>query len=303
MFPYKDAFAVYKAFYRQPDRRGLFKPLGRKKIEYADVFPLIYTMIRTARQENYGHIRHLVVDEMQDYTPVQYAVLRRLFSCKMTILGDSNQSVNPFSSSSLPTIHSVFPEADSLELCKSYRSTAEITEFAQNISRNDKLVPVARHGLPPRVISCADHQGHEAQILRLIAQHGNSEHRSLGIVCKTVAQARSLYRALSEAGVALTFLDYDSAAFSGGIVITSAHISKGLEFDTVIVPDVDDANYANEMDRCMLYIACTRAMHELHLTHDGRLSRFLAFAEESESCLGVTDVETAGFAIAEARAG
>jgi len=280
MFPYKDAPAMYKAFYSDPARRGLFKPFGRKKIEYADVFPLIYTMIRTARQENYGRIRHLLVDEMQDYTPIQYAVVRDLFSCKMTILGDSNQSVNPFSSSSPSTIHSIFPEADCLELRKSYRSTTEITDFAQHISRNDKIIPIERHGLPPQVSACADQKDQEARILTLIERHWRSEHRSLGIICKTTDQARKLHRALSEAGIELTFLDYDSTEFAGGIVITSAHISKGLEFDTVIVPYVNDANYTNEMDRCMLYIACTRAMHELHLTHDGPVSRFLEFAAE-----------------------
>lgn len=290
MFPYKTALAVYKAFYRDPARRALFQRLGPKKIEYADVFPLIYTMIRTDRQQTYGRIRHLVVDEMQDYTPVQYAVLRELFSCDMTILGDSNQTVNPFSSSSLSTIRSVFPDADCLQLCKSYRSTAEITEFAQNISRNDKLIPIARHGRPPRITACADQR---AQILTLIEQHANSDHQSLGIVCKTVAQAEALNRALSAAGVELTCLDYDSTAFVGGIVLTSAHIAKGLEFDSVIVPYADDETYANEMDRCMLYIACTRAMHELHLTHEGRLSRFLEFAEETAGPSGVDDAEQA----------
>lgn len=293
MFPHKDALAMYKAFYQDPARRGMFEPIGRKKIEYADVFPLVYTMIRTSRQENYGHIRHLLVDEMQDYTPIQYAVLRELFSCRMTILGDSNQSVNPFSSSSLSTIHDIFPEADCLELCKSYRSTAEITDFAQNISRNDKLVPIARHGLPPQVLTCTDRRDQQARILTLVEQHSRSDHRSLGIVCKTVAQARTLCRALSEAGVELTFLDYDSTAFAGGIVVTSAHISKGLEFDVVIVPNVDAENYANEMDECMLYIACTRAMPELHLAHDGPLSHFLEFSQEPQSRLGVDGAETA----------
>nr|WP_201749020.1 3'-5' exonuclease [Micromonospora acroterricola] len=287
MFPHKDALAVYKAFYSHPARRGLFKPLGRKKVEYADVFPLIYTMIRTSRQESYGRIRHLLIDEMQDYTPIQYAVVRELFSCRMTILGDANQSVNPFSSSSPSTIRSIFPEADCLELRKSYRSTTEITDFAQHISRNDKIVPVERHGRPPQVIACADQKGQQAQILALIEQHRNSEHQSLGIICKTIAQATTLYQALAEAGVELTLLDYDSAEFAGGIVITSAHLSKGLEFDTVIVPQVDDTNYANEMDRCMLYIACTRAMHELHLTHDGPVSRFLTFAGQPRGDLGV----------------
>ncbi|GAA4874753.1 HelD family protein [Saccharopolyspora cebuensis] len=282
LFPHKDAFALYKAFYRDPARRHLFKPRGRKWIEHADVFPLIYTMIRTSRQDGYRHIRHLVVDEMQDYTPIQYAVLRELFSCGMTILGDSNQSVNPFSSSSLPTIHDIFPEADCLELRKSYRSTVEITDFAQHISRNDKLVPVERHGPPPRVVACADQPDQEARILALIEQHHDSSHRSLGIVCKTVAQAKALHRALAEAGVELTCLDYDSTAFAEGIVITSAHIAKGLEFDAVIIPHADAENYTNDIDRCMLYIACTRAMHELHLTHAGPVTRFLEGAGERD---------------------
>ncbi|WP_007024412.1 ATP-binding domain-containing protein [Saccharomonospora iraqiensis] len=82
-------------------------------------------------------------------------------------------------------------------------------------------------------------------------------------------------------GIELTFLDYDSTAFSAGILVTSAHIAKGLEFDAVIVPEVDAENYANEMDKSMLYIACTRAMHELYLTHEGELSPHLAFAKEA----------------------
>lgn len=292
MFPHKDALAIYKAFYQNPARCGLFTPLGRKRLEYADVFPLIYTVIRTSRQETYSHVRHLLVDEMQDYTPIQYAVIRELFSCKMTILGDSNQSVNPFSSSSLSTIHSIFPEADCLELRKSYRSTTQITEFTQNITKNEKLIPIERHGPPPKIIACADQQDENSRILTLIERHTHSEHHSLGIICKTVAQAKTLHSALSKAGVELTLLDYDSTAFTSGIVITSAHIAKGLEFDTVIVTHADDTNYATETDKSMLYIACTRAMHELHLTHHGTRSRFLQFAQTRES--NIDHAETAG---------
>ncbi|MFV2084185.1 HelD family protein [Micromonospora sp. LOL_021] len=293
MFPHKDALALYKAFYSDPARRDLFKPLGRKKIEYADVFPLIYTMIRTARQENYGRILHLVVDEMQDYTPIQYAVIRELFSCKMTILGDSNQSVNPFSSSTPATIHSIFPEADCLELRKSYRSTIEITDFAQHISRNSKTIPIERHGRPPQIINCADPKDQESRVLALVEEHQRTTHRSLGIICKTAAQAEELHRALSAAGVELTFLDYDSTEFVGGIIVTTAHMSKGLEFDSVIVPNVSDANYSNDMDRSMLYIACTRAMHELHLTHHGPVSRFLRFSDARPGT-GTNDADAAG---------
>lgn len=281
MFPFPDAFAVYRAFYDAPSREGMFRLLGRKRIEYADVAPLLYTMLSTARHEGFDGIRHLLVDEMQDYTPIQYAVLRKLFTCKMTILGDANQSVNPFSSSTLETIHRIFPEADCLELCKSYRSTTEITEFAQNISRNDKLIPIERHGPTPRLIACDDPAEETARILHLIRAHERSQHQSLGIVCKTLGHARTLHAALEAAGVDLTLLDYDSTSFTGGTIVTSAHIAKGLEFDTVIVPNVDETTYATDVDRSMLYIACTRAMHELQVTHTGAASALLGCVSEA----------------------
>ncbi|WP_232108010.1 MULTISPECIES: helicase [Streptomyces] len=158
--------------------------------------------------------------------------------------------------------------------------------LAQRQPRPDRAARAAAAG------RCrADRKAQEAEILARIERHRRSEYRSLGIVCKTVAQ--ELYRTLSAAGVDLTFLDYDSTEFSAGTIITSAHIAKGLEFDAVIVPDGDDTNYATEMDKCMLCIACTRAMHELHLTHAGPVSRFLEFTKEPGSRLGVVDPETA----------
>lgn len=279
MFVDKDAITLYKAFYEHPERAEYFVPMGRKKIEYADVFPLVYTMLRTTRHHSpYRHIRHLLVDEMQDYTAVQYKVLRELFSCKMTILGDANQSVNPFSSSSAEIIGSIFPEAQCLELTKSYRSTTEITEFAQQIRRNDRLVPVQRSGTPPQIIAC-DHGDEEVQrVVELIKTFEASDHRSMAIICKTVSQAQELQQALSQAGCQTTFIDYGSELFTSGVVVTSAHIAKGLEFDAVVVPGVDAQNYVTEMDKSMLYIACTRAMHELNLTHHDQPSAFLDFA-------------------------
>lgn len=278
MFPYKDAAAIYRAFYNAPGRAGMLRPLPRGQWEHADVFPLIYTHLRTGRHDGYGHIRHLLVDEMQDYTPIQYAVLRHLFSCKMTILGDANQSVNPFSSSSLETIHRIFPEATCLELNKSYRSTSEITRFAQHISRNDKLVPIERHGPEPRIHATSNTDDEVEAIRAEIHAFHASEHQSLGIVCKTAPQAKALHAALLTAGVHAALLDYDSTTFTEGVVITSAHIAKGLEFDRVIVPHADATTYANDIDRSMLYIACTRAMHELALTYASARSPFLTFA-------------------------
>ncbi len=283
MFPFKDALALYRAFYDASDRQGLFQPTGKRRIEYSDVFPLIYTLLATTRHDGtktFESVRHFLIDEMQDYAPIQYAVVRQLFTCRMTILGDSNQQVNPFSSSSIDTMGRVFPDADLLELAKSYRSTTEITEFAQSISRNGRLVPVDRPGPAPSIVPCTDDAGEAAHIADVTARLLVRGHRSIGIITKTVDEARALHESLTAAGVDLTLLDYGSESFATGALVTSAHISKGLEFDAVIVPAANAATYATPMDKGMLYIACTRAMHELHLSHVGEPSEFLAFAAE-----------------------
>ncbi|MNC19722.1 Helicase IV [compost metagenome] len=108
-----------------------------------------------------------------------------------------------------------------------------------------------------------------AHINRLILRFRESEHHSLGIVCKTQNQAQSVYEALTSSHKDTFLLDFSSDKFHEGIVVTSAHMAKGLEFDQVIVPFCDAANYQTELDRSMLYIACTRAMHGLALTFCG----------------------------------
>ena len=119
---------LYRDFYHWLGREDLFRMQGNV-LEYADVFPLIYCKIRLEGMEPYHHVKHLVVDEMQDYTPIQYAVLSRLFPCKKTILGDASQAVNPYSSTAAD-IEKIFPQADVVKLTQSYRSTWEITQFA-----------------------------------------------------------------------------------------------------------------------------------------------------------------------------
>lgn len=289
MFPYKDALALYRAFYDDPGRREMFVPLARRKIEYADVYPLILTMLLTARHDAYDRVRHLVVDEMQDYTPVQYAVLRRIFACRMTILGDAHQTVNPFSSSSLETIRRIFPEADCLELCRSYRSTAEITALAQTVSRNEKLLPIERHGPRPTIHGFPDGAAQAAHIGDLVDRFRAGEHGSLGIITKTQAQAEQVHQDLVRSGREGTLLGYESTSFSVGVVVTSAHLAKGLEFDVVVVAFADADTYAADTDRGFLHIACTRAMHELHLTHIGQLSRFLRPAIGAGAAVGTHD--------------
>jgi DNA helicase-2/ATP-dependent DNA helicase PcrA len=275
MFPYKDALALYANFFKETDQKKLFKHKKGQPLAYEDVFPLIFTKLHFEKMKGYDKIEHLLVDEMQDYTPVQYAVIRKLFQCKKTILGDSNQSVNPYTSTSLEVINSIFDDAESVKLCRSYRSTMEITNLAQKISRNPDLIPVERHGQEPGIHVCESDKEEYKLIRKLIRDHNKSDYQSLGIICKTTRQAEKLYKSLAEKFDDLIYLDFDSREYQDGIIITSAHMAKGLEFDQVIVPHTSSHTYTTQLDRSLLYIACTRAMHKLDLTCHGQTTDFL----------------------------
>lgn len=275
MFQFSDALSLYKEFFNHIQKPEMFRLKQIKTLEFADVFPFVYLKMFFDSAESYYYVKHLLVDEMQDYTPIQYAVLSKLFKCKMTILGDSSQSVNPYSSSSLEEINKVFIEADCVELCKSYRSTFEITNFAQKIQKNKKLIPIERHGQEPTITQCTGTNDELDHLKQNIGDFINSNFGSLGIICKTQAQADEIYHVLKGSVKNISLLDGDSKEFKNGIIITPAFIAKGLEFDQVLIPFVCAQTYRTDLDKSMLYIACTRAMHKLDLTYSGTMTSFL----------------------------
>jgi DNA helicase IV len=114
-----------------------------------------------------------------------------------------------------------------------------------------------------------------AESRRQAAEFVSLDHNSLGIVCKTQKQAEKVVAALDKDGIRARLLDPSSAAFSGGITVCTAHLAKWLEFDRVFVPEASATTYHTPMDRNLLYVACTRAMHELVLTHTAEPSAFL----------------------------
>lgn len=274
MFPFKNANEIYANFYARNNQPHLYQKLEKNKLEYSDVFPLAYTKMFFEKVEDYGYVKHLLIDEMQDYTPIQYAVINQLFRCKMTILGDAYQAVNPYSAASIGKIRAVFENSKCVTLCKSYRSTIEIAEFAQSISPNPDIIPVERHGERPGVIGLVTNEEQMDAIRKLILEFRQSEYTNIGIICRTSKMADELYRNLQEIEGA-HLLDFSSTEFEDGIIITSAHMSKGLEFDQVLIPNVSDEEYQSEMDRKMLYVACTRAMHKLTLSYVGEISKWL----------------------------
>jgi len=272
MFTGNNDIQVYKDFFKWTNNPGMFKMRKGHALEYSDLAPLAYLHLALEGNGNQPcRVKHLLIDEMQDYSPIQYKVIQKLFPCRKTVLGDAGQSVNPYGSSTAETIQKSLTASEIMKLCKSYRSTFEITDFAQKIHPNAELEPVARHGEKPQILQFGSAVEELSGIMGLISTYRKSGYKSLGIICKTEQQAREMADMLKSYANDINFLSSQSSAFVQGIVITSAHMAKGLEFDEVIIPQMDERNYRSEIDESMLYVAVTRAMHRLTLTfHEAR---------------------------------
>jgi len=275
MLRFKSTLALYKDFFKVMKIPEKLVMCGKKTLEWPDVYPFMYFHAAFEGLKENQLIRHLVIDEMQDYTPAQYAVMNKLFQCNKTILGDFGQTINPNHMHSLKDFRTVYPNAEIVELYKSYRSTFEIITFAKRIQDVSTLEAIERHGDVPEIIRCSNSKDELVKIKEKIACFLNSKYVTLGIILKTNREAQSLYEFLSKE-YDVQLITANSDRFTKGISIASIRMSKGLEFDEVLIPSANTENYHTDFDRSLLYIACTRAMHRLTLTHTGDLTRLIA---------------------------
>lgn len=275
----KNTLALYKDYYKVIGIPHMFVMPAKKTLEWADVFPFLYLHAAFEGIKESGITKHLVIDEMQDYTPIQYAVINQLFSCQKTILGDFGQFLMPYHSHTLEDLQKIYEGAEFVKLRKSYRSTYEIMNFAMGIQNTASLEAMERHGEKPALLVCKNEQEEIKHLKKMIHNFQMGENASLGIILKTNKDAKVLYDLLS-GDYKLNLLSPDSGYFTGGVSITSVQMAKGLEFDEVILLHADRQTYSNDYDRSLLYIACTRAMHRLTLICTGELSPLIAQKEQ-----------------------
>lgn len=253
--------AIYKAFYEQlgEDQQFIFK---KQHFEFADVYPYLYCQLFFEGIKTYEAVQHFVLDEMQDYTPIQYAVLQKVFACKRTIIGDFSQALLPFETISKEAFGQLFTQLEYVELTTSYRSSYEISMYTQKFLQHVTIQPIARHGEAPQEIEYASID----EMIALIKNHSKNSYKTTAIICKTNADLVELEKMLTD--VPFTILDGDAQTFETGTLLTTIQYAKGLEFDAVIIPYVDSKHYETSFDCGLLYIACTRAMHQLTLLKD-----------------------------------
>ncbi|KPI55914.1 helicase [Clostridioides difficile] len=275
MLKIKNTLLLYKDFFKQMNISNMFVMPEKKTLEWSDVYPFIYIHAAYEGLQEDKVIRHIVIDEMQDYTPIQYAVINLLFKCKKTILGDFGQLVNPNHTHTLDDMKQLYDDGELVMLNKSYRSTFEIINFTKKIQDISSLEPIERHGEEPALLKCNNEQDEINKIKIEIEEFKKSDNATLGIILKTDNDAKAIYDVLREE-YSVHLISSESSSFTKGVSITSIKMSKGLEFDEVIVPSVNNKTYYSDYDRSLLYIACTRAMHKLKLTYVGTLTQLIS---------------------------
>lgn len=271
----KDALGLYRLFLRRTgDERMLHLP-AKNTVEWEDACALAFFQSAFDGWERFSDVQHLVVDEMQDLTPIQHRLVARLFPCEKTILGDIGQAVDPANGVTLDALARIYGGATVHRLMRSYRSTFEISQLAARVKPIAGIQAVRRHGEAPRIVACGDTQGVLDELDCVIAAFQASGRRTLGIVHKSNAVVQR-YGELLARRHDVHVITMDSTEFSAGVSLAPVTMAKGLEFDEVAVLDADDAQYCTDFDRNLLYVALTRALHKLTVLYRTRLTRFLA---------------------------
>ena len=233
-------------------------------VRYEDIVPIIYIRASMEGFRNYNEVKHILIDECQDYSPLFYEIIKKSFKgAAMTIMGDLNQRIDNYSNvKNREEILNIFDNAKVAVLAKSYRSTWNITNFTKKLLKNpEPIEAVERRGEEPKVHNNVENLGKELALA--IRNMEEKDFKSIAVIAKNKRECKRIYNILKEEKLSVNLLDSDTGEYKEGVNIIPSYLSKGLEFDGVIV--ADGANYNMEDESNLLYTICTRALHELEI--------------------------------------
>ena len=256
-----------------------FKNLNNDVLSYGDAVALSFLNLKLNTNNGYSEIRQIVIDEAQDYYPIHFEILNLLFpKSRYTILGDINQTIGKQENLSLyERVNKILCKKKStlITMDKSFRSTSEILEFSKKFLNDDfKINSFSRKGNPPIVHSSSTLAELKNNIINEIKTSIENNYKSIGLICKTEKEASLLYEILKDE-IQIKLIKSDSMATLDGTFIIPIYLSKGLEFDSVLILNTDKNTYSSKDDKNLLYIACTRALHRLSLFYTGEISPLL----------------------------
>ena len=254
--------------------------LNTQLLHYDDATALTYLSLKIYGTNEYKNIKQVVIDEAQDYYPLQYEIFKILFSnSKFTILGDMNQTLEKQEDLSLyEEISKILNKKKSslITMDKSFRCTNEILNFSLKfIEQSPEIKSFNRNGEEPKTYAVADQISLNKMIIAEVNACQELGYQSIGLICKTEKNALSLFEGLKDGQLDIQLIKNESVSDLRGVFIIPVYMSKGLEFDAVLICDTDSTNYNSEDDKKLLYIASTRALHRLNLFCSGVVSLLL----------------------------
>lgn len=254
--------------------------LKNKKFEFEDLSSLIYLKAKINGIDEYGKYKQIVIDEAQDYGEFTFFALKFILkNATFSIFGDLAQSIYQYRSIENweSVLNNTFRYQGEIQyLLKSYRTTTEIMDSANNITKYIKLntaKPVIRHGKKVSFIKYKEKNEQISLIKRILEQYKTQNYKTIAIICKNEEEAQELYIKLEMNDIKNITLN--DTEYNGGICIITSYLAKGLEFDGVIISNSGEEEYNSNkiIDMKLLYVAMTRPLHELTILYKNDITK------------------------------
>ena len=247
---------------------------GHKRLTENDLGGILYFKIKLEGIKISEEIKHVVIDEAQDYNQLQFMVIKELTKCtSLTIVGDSNQRIIPFHGK-LPMhdLKNILPQCNVQEfrLNTSYRSTVEIMEYANKYLRAEPIVPLVRNGELVTEKSISDKDELISYIVQKIEDFKSKSYENIAIISKDISETQKIYKLIKDIAK-VKIINNENAVYHSGIVVIPSYFAKGLEFDAVIMvldepcATADSLQSKYRQEDKLRYVMATRALHELHV--------------------------------------
>ncbi len=272
MYETRDCYVLYSRFLEKEGYRPLpHCQIEKRRLRYEDVYPVLYLKYTLYQCRNHHGIKHVVVDEMQDYSWLQYLLIHKMFPCRMTILGDKAQTMEDETQDVLKFLPKIFgKDIRKIVMNRSYRNTMEVAQYANHLTGIEDMELFERHGetVDERTFSSTE-EALETVLEKWLNRREEFETEALIFLTEREAEYAFLYiekrlkEIAPEAENQLCYMNRDSQSFKKGLTVTTFYLAKGLEFDQVF--GIFEEDRESGLQCQAEYITATRALHELHM--------------------------------------
>ncbi len=265
--------------------------LSNNEVTFEDLAPLMYLQYRIAGIKEKCKIKHVVIDEAQDYGEFQFDVLKTILnSNSMTILGDIAQGVHYYRGienwKRFIDVEFNDTNVTYTTLHKTYRTTKEIMDVANSVinklPKYEKEFIVLGEPVIDRKnsINIQKQDNMKELIMSVnsrVDEYLKNNYKSIAIIGKDMKECKEIYKEIAKLRNDVKLIQGKDSEYNAGISIVPSYLAKGLEFDCVIIANANKENYGNSsLDIKLLYVTITRAMSKLDVFYVGEMSELLA---------------------------